>query len=227
MFSRPMLFLGVLVASVAVPYVLLDKQLGKSVRDNWNRLAKNSQRTKEEPLASALTTVPAATAPKTLAPSIEQAFRFDATPQWVSSRWPRASTVAGNPKELGMRVALVTGTQPEDVAGSLTYYFDDHHQLQRITFTGLTADPRRLLATVVTPHGLKSQPTTDAAHYIAGDGRKPTSEVTVRHLPVVGADENARVEVSVDLSRDDALTWRGKAEREPEIKLIPSSYRRW
>ena len=46
---------------------------------------------------------------------------------------------------------------------SNTYYFDQHHQLQRITFTGLTAEPRRLLAAVVTPNGLKSQPTTQAA----------------------------------------------------------------
>src|SRR5262249_9806845 len=121
----------------------------------------------------------------------------------------------------------VTGTQPTDVAGSLTYFFDEHHQLQRITFTGLTADPRRLLATVVTPTGLKSQPTTDAAHYIAGEAQKPTSEVNVRHPATMGGDGKTQMEVAVDLSRADALTWRAKAEREPEVKLMPSSYRRW
>lgn len=226
MFSRPMLFVGVLVACVAVPYVLLDQQLAQSVRGHWNRVAGNTQPKQEDSLTAPVTvqTVAAAKAP---AISIEQVFRFDITPQWVTGHWPKASTVAGDPKQLGMRVALVTGTQPGDVAGSLTYFFDEHHQLQRITFAGLTGDPRRLLATVVTPNGLKSQPTTDAAHYISGDAQKPTSEVTVRHLPVVGTNDSAQVEVSVDLARTDVLSWRAKAEREPEVKLIPSSYRRW
>jgi hypothetical protein len=226
MFSRPMLFVGVLVACVAVPYVLLDQQLAQSVRGQWNRVAGNTQLKQEDSL-TAPATVQAVAAPKAPAISIEQVFRFDITPQWVAGHWPKASTVVGDPKQLGMRVALVTGTQPGDVAGSLTYFFDEHHQLQRITFAGLTGDPRRLLATVVTPNGLKSQPTTDAAHYISGDAQKPTSEVTVRHLPVVGTNESAQVEVSVDLNRTDVLTWRAKAEREPEVKLIPSSYRRW
>src|SRR5204862_1183718 len=104
-------------------------------------------------------------------------------------------TVAGDPKQLGMRVALVSGTRPDDVAGSMTYYFDEYHRLQRITFTGLTQDARRLLAAVVTPNGLKSQPTTHAAHYIAGDPQKPTSEVIVRHMPtLVSNSAHARVE---------------------------------
>src|SRR5262249_24941689 len=156
MFARPILFLGVLAACVAVPYVLLDEHLAQSVRGQWNRLAGSDPPQNEDPVAAALTTVHAVAAPKVPPTTIEQAFRFDITPPGVASRWPKASTVAGDPKQLGMRVALVTGTQPADVAGSLTYFFDEHHQLQRITFTGLTADPRRLLATVVTPNGLKS-----------------------------------------------------------------------
>src|SRR5436190_20871562 len=36
MFSRPMLFLGVLVAAVVVPYVLLDEHLPQTVRGPWS-----------------------------------------------------------------------------------------------------------------------------------------------------------------------------------------------
>jgi hypothetical protein len=229
MFKRSLLFFGVLVAAVAVPYVFLDGQLAQTARGQWDRLVGKAEKGKKDLLASlpAAAGGHAAPSPSPASPTIEQAFRFDLSPQWVSSRWPRVSTVAGDPKQLGMRVALVTGTRPDDVAGSLTYYFDEHHQLQRLTFTGLTGDPRRLLTAVVTPHGLKSQPTTGAAHYIAGDPKHPTSEVIVRHLPVVANSQPARMEASVDLHRSDVMTWREKAEREPEVKLLPTTYRRW
>jgi len=244
MFSRPVLFVGVLVACVVVPYVLLDDHLAQSVRGAWNGLLGRVEDEKDglldrfnheaySPASGASQKGPIVT--------IEQAFRFDLTPQWISSRWPRVSTVLGEPEQLGMRVALVTGTRPDDVAGSLTYYFDPHHQLQRITFEGLTRDPQRVLAATVTPYGLKSLPTTGAAHYVAGDPDNPTSEVIVDHLPVLVADPDApRAEVSVDLRRtsprrkmataprsEARAAPRKTADEDPDPKLLPSSYRRW
>jgi hypothetical protein len=146
-------------------------------------------------------------------PAIEQALRFDLSPQWVASQWPRVMTVAGDVDELGMRVAWVSGTRPDDVAGSLTYYFDRHHQLQRLTFTGLTAEPRRVLAAVVGPYGLKSQ---------------PTSEVIVRHLPVLtSGGAGPRAEISLDLSRGNVREATAESERDPEPKMLPAGYRRW
>jgi hypothetical protein len=231
MFSRPVLFVGVLLACVVVPYVLLDEHLGQAFRGGWNRLLGKVDEEKEDlldrfnhatysPASGASASGPIVT--------IEQAFRFDLTPHWISSRWPRVSTVLGDSEQLGMRVALVTGTRPDDVAGSLTYYFDPHHQLQRITFEGLTRDPRRILSATVTPYGLKSQPTTGAGHYISGDPKNPISEVTVEHLPVLVADPDAaRAEVSVDLRRSDARSVRPAADEDPDPKLLPSAYRRW
>jgi hypothetical protein len=228
MSSRPLLFVGVLAAAVAVPYVLLDEQLGQTARNQWNRLWGKSGKPGTDMLAGStrLTAGSAAAAPLPGA-GIEEIFRFDIRPHWVASRWPRVSTIAGDGKQLGMRVAVVTGTQPDDVAGSLTYYFDDHHQLQRITFTGLTGDARRLLAAVVTPHGLKSQPTTEAAYYLAGDPKKPTSQVTVRHLPIIRADDRVRQEVAVDLRRQDAVERKEIATQDVEPSLLPSAFRRW
>jgi hypothetical protein len=233
MFSRPLLFVGVLIAAVAVPYVLLDENLAKTARTQWGRLWGTAEPKKAD-LTDSLTMIglnantPGAKSANMPAAAIEEAFRFEITPAWVTSRWPRVTTVAGDPKQLGMRVAIVSGTRPDDVAGSLTYYFDDHHQLQRITFSGMTADPRRLLANVVTPYGLKSLPTTGAAHYVAGDPKKPTSEVTVHHLPVVQNDgSRPSAEVTIDLRRKDAAHWQQKAASEPEPSLLPTSYRRW
>jgi hypothetical protein len=233
MFRRPMLFAVVLLAAAVVPYVLLDDNLSKTAKTQWTRLTGGERAAKKTDVLAAAEDIAAkaqaALVTKPLAPpvAIEEVFRFDVTPTWVTGRWPRVSTVAGEPKQLGMRVPLVSGTQPHDIAGSLTYFFDEHHQLQRITFTGLTADPRRLLAATVTPYGLQSQPTTHAAHYMAGDPKQPTSQVTVKHLPIVNAAARLRSEVAVDLRRGNAATSPETARKRVEPSLLPTSYRRW
>ena len=125
-----------------------------------------------------------------------------------------------------MRVALVSGTRPDDVAGSLTYYFDPHHELQRLTFTGQAGDPTRILSAVMPRYGRRSLPTTDAAHYVGGDDRKPTSEVTVKYLPLMQAG-GPKTEVRIDLRRGDVLGWEKAQVERGEPSLIPPSYRPW
>lgn len=234
MFTRPMLFCGVLVASVVVPYVLVNDQLAGTARAQWQRLVGTVRPAEKDAAENPLAKLAGAALASAAGPPIEQALRFDLSPQWVASQWPRVMTVAGGVDELGMRVAWVSGTRGDDVAGSLTYYFDRHHQLARITFAGLTADPKRLMAAVVGPYGLKSQPTTQAAHYVAGDPQQPTSEVIVRHLPVLtSAGAGPRAEISLNLSRGNARTALAPSEQpepreqEPELKLLPPGYRRW
>lgn len=230
MLQRPLLFLAILVTAAGVPYLLLDPHLGQALTRQWRRWRPSPQ-PPQQPLADIpvdrAPASPASADPAGVVP-LEEAFRFDLSPQQVASRWPRVTTVAGDPEHLGMRVAYVSGTAPDDVAGSLTYFFDRHHQLQRITFTGLTGDPKRLLASTATRYGLKSQPTTAAAHFIAGDPHKPSSEVVARFLPVLTSEpQRQRYEVRVDLRRSDALTWQAKAQQQDDPKLLPPGFRRW
>lgn len=232
MFSRPMLFVLVLVASVGVPYVLLDKNLSQTAKAQFERwFGKGGV---GEAGSQNVVLTAAGSPPTPLAPAlpqsaaVEEAFRFELTPQWVTSRWPRVSTVLGDPEQLGLRVAYASGTRADDLAGSLTYYFDKHHKLERITFVGVTGDHRRVLSVLVGGYHLKSQPTTDVAHYVAGDAEKPTSSVLVRHLPVLRAEDSARAEVLVDLRRADVTGRKASdAAHESERIVLPSSYRRW
>jgi hypothetical protein len=225
MFSRRVLFVGVLVAAVGVPYLLFDKRLRETARGQWQRLTGLvSAPAAAGPPASPNVTLASAALPSA---SIEEAFRFEVRPDWVMSRWPQVTTVAGGPNQLGMRVALVSGTRPDDVAGSLTYYFDEHHQLQRLTFTGQTADARRLLAATVTPYGLTSLPTTGAAHYVGGNPKQPTSQVLVKYLPQIAQPAASRLDVSVDLRREDVVGWDGRARDTAEPSQLPQSYRPW
>ncbi|MFT5526062.1 MAG: hypothetical protein ACI9HK_004033 [Pirellulaceae bacterium] len=67
------------------------------------------------------------------------------TPPWVLSRWPRVTTTLAELGMQGFRVPVTTGPELDDIAGALTYYFDEHDKLKRITLDGFTGDERRLV----------------------------------------------------------------------------------
>lgn len=77
--------------------------------------------------------------------TIQEVLRFNVTKEWVYQNWDRKSTGLGDPQLFGIRVALVTGTQRSDLAGSLTYLFDAQGQVQHISFRGRTADTTPLV----------------------------------------------------------------------------------
>ena len=58
-----------------------------------------------------------------------EVIRFDGSPEWVMARWPRVTAGLANLDLQGYRVPLVSGTAQDDLAGSLTYYFDRNQQV--------------------------------------------------------------------------------------------------
>jgi hypothetical protein len=235
MFGRPMWLTAGIAAAVAVPYALMDDHLHQTVQGQYQRLT-SSQPASSDPVAAieqaaaaAINPTPALAAGPKAAPAtvpLAEAIRFDATPEWVTARWPRISTVAGEPSHLGLRVAFVSGTQPSDVAGSLTYYFDQKHELQRITLLGVTGDESQLVQLAVGHFGLRPTETVDRGLYYGGDVNEPTSSLRVANLPVITAEApNARVQVALDLKRSDVAKIK-PATAEPG-KILPTNYRRW
>lgn len=73
-----------------------------------------------------------------------EVFRFDVTTAHVSQTWNRVKSSPSDAALKGYRVPLATGSSDSDLTGSLTYYFDAT-QPRRITFTGTTSDPGRLV----------------------------------------------------------------------------------
>lgn len=129
-------------------------------------------------------------------------FRFDVTTAWVMGRWPRVSTQLADLELQGYRVPLVTGTREDDLAGSLTYYFDREQRVQRITFFGTTGDARRLVATLATRHRFLRELTDDAGLFLyqVKYNGKPLSELRVRPANVVEANNpHGRFEVALDM----------------------------
>ena len=76
--------------------------------------------------------------------AFEEVFRFDITPEWIINRFKPVTPGLSQLELAGYRVPLVTGTASDDLAGSLTYYFNARQQVQRITFQGTTGDALRL-----------------------------------------------------------------------------------
>jgi hypothetical protein len=86
---------------------------------------------------------------------LPDALRFDVTPTWVRSIWPRVAPQRMETGWFALRVPLVTGTEPTDVAGSLTYFFDSQDYVERITLSGLTDDAELLSSLVQQYYGLQ------------------------------------------------------------------------
>lgn len=120
--------------------------------------------------------------------SLQEVLRFDVTPAWVTARFPRISTVLADMQLDGLRVPLVTGTTPNDVAGTLTYYFDRYKRLQRISLHGVVGDPTRLIAELQQAYQLQQEPSLGGGLYLMKWNGQPTSVMQIAPAPVIRAD---------------------------------------
>jgi hypothetical protein len=131
-----------------------------------------------------------------------EVFRADVSPDWVTQRWPRITTVTAESGLEGLRVPLMTGTKIDDLAGTLTYYFNAQHQVQRLAFDGFTGDDRRLLAALTQVYGLQSEPTLHAGMYVTRWNGQPTSVMRVSRAPVITtATAHAQYHLQLELNR--------------------------
>lgn len=230
MMERTGLFLAIAATAVGAPYVLTQTDWFRSqppAGAEWNVVAPLSP--SGAPLPAAPNGLPQmAVKPRLEGPPairLEDAFRFDITPGWVTTYWSRVTTTVADLELEGFRVPLVTGTQQDDLAGSLTYYFDKQHRMQRIAFQGSTGDPRKLVAFVTHYYELRPEPTLGAGLYLAKWNGVPKSVLRVRHEPVVLANAPLRrFQVDLELNRPDpnyrlspemqqSLEWEQKAGR--------------
>ncbi|HEY2826600.1 MAG TPA: DUF6690 family protein [Pirellulales bacterium] len=176
MFRKTVTAAGVFGAAIGVPYVA----------SNWSQLkanvfgtgAPNSSAGSYQPISasgySAVPELPALSpagvplgsglnpkADETPIIEMTEAFRWEVTPQSVMSHWPRVSSGLPGENLQGMRVALISGLRMDDVAGSLTYYFTAAQKCAKITFSGTTGDPSRLVGLLVDRYGFKPVGSTD------------------------------------------------------------------
>ena len=116
---------------------------------------------------------------------LREVMRFDINPDWVLQRFSRVTTVLGNVSLRGLRVPIVTGIRADDVAGTLTYYFDGAGALQRISLHGFTGDAHRLVLTMTEHYQMQQERTLEAGVYTRRWNGKPVHFLRLTHAPVV------------------------------------------
>ena len=225
MFGRSFLLLAILAAAVGVPNWTTGKDLSTTVKDAWRWLKGEAREDGQIELTpqlggkvGSLQSTPVAGGPAPIAVSdvnpsrpllegvpvqdLAEVLRFDVDPRWVMGRWSRVSTGLADLKLDGLRVPLVTGTSLGDLAGSLTYYFDQEHRVRRITFQGHTGDERKLVAVLTGHYGFRPEPGLGAGLYLVKWNGRPTSALRVRHAPVIRAGApHSRLDVILEINR--------------------------
>ena len=96
----------------------------------------------------------------------------------------------------------MTGTQFDDLAGSLTYYFDSQHQLRRITFHGVTGDERKLVAFVSQVYDMQPDSELAGSLHVARWNGQPTSVLRIALAPIIRSQRpHSRLEILLELNR--------------------------
>ena len=212
---RRLLLPVTLVGAVAVPMMMVDgglEGIKKTASSVWNK--KDNVKDEKTFDVNKLHCLAEKGQPKTeserdLPPvegapvaNLEDVLRFDITPQWVMQRWSRVTTQLANLDMEGIRVPLVTGTESGDLAGSLTYYFDNQKHVQRITFHGYTDHEAKLTGLMIKKYGLKLEPSLGRGLYLAKWSGRPKSALWIKNASVVRADQPwSHLEIQLELNR--------------------------
>ncbi|MCA9120769.1 MAG: hypothetical protein H6822_32485 [Planctomycetaceae bacterium] len=220
MFGRPIRFLVLLGAAAGIPYAWFNEDFAPAVKgkvqqwatslkkkewsfggDQTPELGKTFLRRDKLPGVSFET--PGNDAALTGGVGeLGQIMQSDVTPAWIMQRWSRVSTIHTEPGLSGFRVALVTGTELSDLAGSLTFYFDNLQKLRRITFDGLTGDACELVQVAAQRFNLRSEPALGAGLYLSRWNGQPTGVLRISHAPVIRAQRpHERLEVMLELNQ--------------------------
>lgn len=225
-FFKPILkrvfYLFVLCGVLVIPYVLttVDWQngIGDATSQAWNKVTGwtsnlgNIFGSSGNPDAivqdESMTSVP--TAIDSDAPHLDggrikhfnEVIRFDIKPSWVTKRWARVSSSLAELGLEGYRVPVVTGSDVNDLAGSLTYYFDKQHQVQRVVFMGNTGDPARLIDFVSSEYRMTQRPSLNTGLYIHSRGGVPVNALTIKQNSVITADNpHGTYQIYLELNR--------------------------
>ena len=148
--------------------------------------------------------------------SLEDVLRFDVSPDWIVTRWPRVSAGLNAEGLQTYRVPLVTGLDEESLAGSLTYHFDGEEQLRKITFRGSTGRPQGLINYVAKKFNLTRMKSESANTFVYGRNRsgRETGRMEVQPVSVLRQqDPLRRFQVTLDLPanesfmKDGGISW--------------------
>jgi hypothetical protein len=222
--GRTLLFLAILTAAGTVPYLLMrgSEDKSESAGTNtqptslWNRLTgqttalgQNAAGTAGQPNGSAVLDLPEPPGrpieyPPMSGPpgvTLPDLLRFDLTPAWLRQNWAHVTSCLTEPDWQGLRVPVVTGTQFEDLAGTVTYSFNTKQQVERIHLYGLAGDAEPVAAFVQQRLGMRQYPSSDWLLYLGFFHEEPLSMLRIRTLSTQAAQKtSARYEIDLEMN---------------------------
>lgn len=136
--------------------------------------------------------------------SLAEILRFDITPEWVLSRFPRVSTLLSEMNLDGLRTPLITGSSPGDMAGTLTYYFDRYKRLKRVSIHATLGDPTRYLIELQKAYQMSQEPSLGGSLYVIKWNGTPTSVLHISPASVIYSDLSyGRYNLFLELNQAD------------------------
>ncbi len=135
---------------------------------------------------------------------LREVMRFDITPEWVMNRFSRVSTVLAELQLKALRFPIVPGTRVDDLAGTLTYYFDGRDRLQRVSIQAFTGDPDRLVGSMTEHYGMQQEPNLEAGIYTKRWNGLPVHFLRLTRSSVVHANAlHQKYTVFLELNQPD------------------------
>lgn len=153
--------------------------------------------------------------------SLADVLRMDVSKEWVYARWARKSTGLGDPQLFGIRVPLVTGTHPSDLAGSLTYYFNSQGQVQHISLRGRTGNTSEIIRLVTQRFGFRRQQNAgpgEQVYQVKWNGHVQSELRTVPASVLRSTSPQQSFHVVVELERPGSNRF---IERRPPTLALP------
>ena len=201
----PLTGLALLAGAAGGPYMLFETDTGKLAQESASHVFSSTSTSSDKPgpgeaayhwNLAGTNPSPTALNPSTAehhleqppVPNLSEVLRFDITPTWVMNRFPRVSTVLADMQLDGLRVPLVTGIAPTDLAGTLTYYFDHNQRLQRVTIHSVTGDPTRFVSELQSAYRFQQEPSLGGGLYLLKWNNQPTCILHVTPAPVIYSD---------------------------------------
>lgn len=135
---------------------------------------------------------------------LREVMRFDISPDWVIQRFARVSTALSDLRLQTLRVPIVTGTRVDDLAGTLTYYFDGGGKLQRVSLHAFTGDPNRLIGAMTQHYGLNRESSLEAGVFTKRWNGIPIHFLRLTHTAVIHSDAlHQKYTVFLELNQPD------------------------
>ncbi len=128
-------------------------------------------------------------------------FQCGAPRSWVQRTYGDISETVDGQRE-GLRVSLVTGNRLEDVAGSLTYWFDRQGRVEQIYFQGVTGNPAKLASFACRSQKMVARQHDRDALFIRTGKDGPQHLLHISRKPLVNVSTlHGRYKVTLELNR--------------------------